>query len=173
MGTVEVFFAIGDRTTRNAETGVFNIDFETVQGFINDSEEANMAFKLAAKVAAKRNADECYPHATYGFWISDEECEKHDLPDSGISKEKFLDGFWERLGYIFIVMEHTVWEDGSDFDNCVRAFDTKDNAIKFIKGIVTEKSGIMESDFGSYTEIDENQGRMLYEYTVQMIPFIR
>lgn len=173
MEEVKVLFAIGDRTTGKTETGIFYIGIKTVQDFINDNEQANEAFKLSAKVAAKEDANKCYPHATYGFWISDEECEKYGLPDSGISEEEFLDGFYKRLGHIFIVMEHTVWEDGTDFNNCLRAFGVRNNAIKYIEEIVTEKSGIMETDIGSYTEIDEDQGKIHYEYTVQAIPFIR
>lgn len=173
METVKVLFAIGDRTTGQSETGSFSIDLKTAQDFVNDDEMAYLAFRRAAK----KNATNYYKCTSYGFWISDEECKKNNIPDAGISEEDFLNGFYARFAkskcVTFVVMEHTVWEDGTDSSNCIRAFQTRDDAIEYIKEIVVEKSGIMESGIGSYMEIDEDQGKIHYEYTVQAIPFTR
>lgn len=169
---VKVSFIIGNKDTGEVRQGSFSMDAGIVLKYSYDDLDATKKFNVAAKITSGILTS----HNMYGFYVSDEECQQHGLPNTGMTFEEFYAGFFKRFKpyekkhMIFVVVENCYWvDDYSETSGCVQAFKTREDAIAFIERIIAEKSGVMSSDVGEYEETDES-GTVRYSYEVRTIP---
>lgn len=90
---VEVSYIIGDKITGEVKSGEFKIDSGTAFRYANDDEAAEEKFKLSAIVDSQLPISCGY----YGFYVSDEECKKHNLPNCEVSYDEFRKGFFKKF----------------------------------------------------------------------------